>query len=185
MPAAAPAVNPPYAGGHADVTHVDIGALRYLEFAGCSSLLDVGCGPGGQVQAARERGWRAIGIDVDLALYRRPGVLLGDFAVQPILLPSPADVVWSIEVAEHIPPQHEAAYLETLVANTGRFLVMTANQTPGYLHVNCKPLAYWEERIRVHGLVPLPDMLQRLLHVSTMGREFLRETGRVYGHING
>lgn len=174
-------VNPPYAGGHCDVTHVDVGALRMLEFYGCKSLLDVGCGPGGQVRAAQARGWRAVGIDVDLALYRQPGVLLGDLAVAPIILPSPVDVVWSVEVAEHIPPEHEANYLETLTRNAAKFVVMTANQKPGPLHVNCKPVEYWEERMGVAGMIPLPDMLKRLLHVSTMDREFLRETGRVYG----
>ena len=184
MPAGARLVNPPYAGGHCDVTHADVGALRYFEFLGCRSLLDVGCGPGGMVRAAMDREWRAVGLDVDLALYRRPGVLLGDLAVAPIILPSPADVVWSVEVAEHIPAEHEANYIETLVRNAGKFVVMTANQQPGPLHVNCKPVEYWEERLRVAGMIPLPDVLQRLLHVSTMDREFLRETGRVYGWVS-
>jgi len=181
MPAVAIA-NPPYAGGHCDVTHVDVGVLRHLEYYGCKSLLDVGCGPGGQVRAAQERGWRAVGIDVDLRLYRQPGVLLGDLAVAPIILPEPADVVWSIEVAEHIPVQFIDNYITTLVQNIGRWLIMTCNQKPGPLHVSCHPPEWWERRIMAaSSLVPRPDMMSRLLEFSTMQREFLRETGRCYG----
>lgn len=177
--------NPPYAGGHCEATHVDVGALRQLEFYGCRSLLDVGCGPGGMVRAARERGWRALGIDVDLTLYRRPGIALADLTVQPVILPAAADVVWSVEVAEHIPPEATDNYLTTLTQNANKFLVVTANQKPGPLHINCHPIAWWRERLEAKGMVAMPELLQRLLHVSTMDREFLRETGQVYGWPQG
>jgi cyclopropane fatty-acyl-phospholipid synthase-like methyltransferase len=181
---AAAACNPYYAGGHLDVTHVDRGALQYLASLGCRSLLDVGCGPGGQVVMARELGWRAIGIDVDLVLYRRPGVALIDLAVEPVILPAPADVVWSVETAEHIPPQHVAAYVETLVQNTGRYLVMTSSDRIGPWHLNPQPVGYWEQRIVAAGLVEKSDLLLALLRASTMQREFLRATGRVYGRAD-
>lgn len=184
MPAGAIA-NPPYAGGHCDVTHVDVGALRHLEFLGCRSLLDVGCGPGGMVRAAQERGWRALGIDVDLALYRRPGVALADLTVQPVIMPAPADLVWSIEVAEHIPPEATDHYLETLVRNAGRYLILTANQTPGPLHINCHPVAWWRGRIEAKGMRSNPALLARLLQMSTMDREFLRQTGQLYAWPEG
>ena len=58
----------PYAGGHMSVTHTDVGALEFLESRGALTLLDVGCGPGGQVQEAMNRGWKAFGIDVDVDL---------------------------------------------------------------------------------------------------------------------
>ena len=49
---------PLYAGGHCYITHVDRGSLEYLgSRKGCESLLDVGCGIGGQVQEALSMGW--------------------------------------------------------------------------------------------------------------------------------
>src|SRR5574343_154568 len=96
---------PPYAGGSCGVTHVDVGALRYFESLQCRSLFDVGCGPGGMVQAALDRGWRAVGVDVDPSLYRQRGVMIGDVASAPFVRPAVADVVWSVECAEHVPPE--------------------------------------------------------------------------------
>ncbi len=173
---------PTYAGGHCGITHVDEGALKFFESLGCRSLLDVGCGPGGMVQAASARGWRAIGIDVDPALYRVQGVLLGDVATQPIItLPERADLVWSIECAEHIPIEGTENYIRMLVDNIGQWLVITTSQMPGELHVNIRPVEEWERMLTAHGLVRRDDVLTQLLAHSTMAREFLRETGRVYG----
>lgn len=166
------------------MTHIDAGALEYFETLECGSLLDVGCGPGGQVECAHLKGWRALGIDVDLALYGRARVALCDLAHAPVILPAPADVVWSVEVAEHIPPPFVANYITTLAKNTGKFLVLTCNQRPGGLHVNCQPMAWWEERMAEVGMRVRSDILGELLQRSTMQREFLRETGRVFDHAH-
>lgn len=174
--------NPAYAGGHCGITHVDIGALAWLHTLGCRSLLDVGCGPGGQVAAARALGWRAIGIDVDLSLYGRAGVALCDLAITPVILPATADVVWSVEVAEHIPPEYIPHYITTLAANTGRVLVMTASQMTGPLHVSVHPPQWWSDQLRAAGMIERMDLRDDLLRHSTMQREFLRETGMVYVH---
>lgn len=50
--------------GHNYITHVDFGVLRYFyDVLECRSMLDIGCGPAGNVFAAREIGYSAIGID--------------------------------------------------------------------------------------------------------------------------
>lgn len=173
-------IAPPYATGSYGITHVDVGALQWAEQKGARSLLDVGCGPGGQVQAALQRGWRAIGIEVDPTYYRSPGVALIDLCTSPITLPAPAELVWSVEVAEHIPPEHTNNYLLTLTANTSTVLVVSCNQNPGPLHINCRPIAWWIQQIEALGMTHRPAMLKELLMHSTMQREFIRDTGMVF-----
>ena len=164
------------------VTHTDIGALKFLESRGALTLLDVGCGPGGQVQEAMNRGWKAFGIDVDVDLLEDgpPNVAIIDLADQPVIFHQPFDVVWSVEVAEHIPERFEGNYITTLVENCKEYLVMTASNIPMPLHFNCKPRAHWIAQIEKQGLEYNEGLLQQLLENSTMEREFLQETGMVF-----
>ena len=173
----------PYAGGHMSVTHTDVGALEFLAAKGAFSLLDVGCGPGGQVQEAMNRGWSAFGIDVDVSLLEGkgpPNVAIIDLADQPVIFHRKFDVVWSVEVAEHIPEQFEENYITPLVENCDKYLVMTASNVPMPLHFNCKPKEHWIEQIEKGGLTYNEGLLKQLLESSTMEREFLRDTGMVF-----
>jgi hypothetical protein len=46
-----PSEVPDHLGGHMNKTHVDSGSLSYMKTVlDCSSILDVGCGPGGHVE---------------------------------------------------------------------------------------------------------------------------------------
>ena len=155
-----------------------------LEFLGsrkgCGSLLDVGCGIGGQVQQALEMGWGAFGIDVDLGAIGAPNVALIDLAQQPVIFHEKFDVVWSVETAEHIPEKFEENYLQTLVENCGRYLVMTASNIPMQLHVNCKPREHWIEALEKKGMWYDEQGYRKILEHSTMEREFLRDTGMFF-----
>jgi SAM-dependent methyltransferase len=172
---------PEYAGGHCYITHIDRGVLEFLgSRKGCGSLLDVGCGVGGQVQQALEMGWGAFGIDVDLGAIGAPNVALIDLAQQPVIFHEKFDVVWSVETAEHIPEKFEENYLQTLVANCGRYLVMTASNIPMQLHVNCKPREHWIKALEKKGMWYDELGYKKILEHSTMEREFLRDTGMFF-----
>jgi hypothetical protein len=129
-------------------------------------------------------GYRALGLDVDITLYRQPSVALCDLCVEPILLPRCADLVWSVECAEHIPPDCVPAYLETLTANCGIALVLTASQMEAELHVSVHPVGWWIERVTDSGLLDYdPDSARLIAAHSTMEREFLRETGMIFWRV--
>jgi hypothetical protein len=62
---------PHHLGGHKNRTHTDEGVLRFArDELGVKSMLDIGCGPGGQVYKAIEMGIDARGIDGDHTLVR-------------------------------------------------------------------------------------------------------------------
>lgn len=171
---------PPYAQGSCGITHVDSGLLQYFrDHHHVSTMLDVGCGPGGQVKAAQDLGILATGIDADIRLYRQPGVLVGD-VTDPTLRFPPVDLIWSVEVAEHIPPELCDAYLDFMARTAGRFIVMTTNQWVAPLHVNCQPPEWWRAQMSKRGWDPADWSDLAIAQHSTMEREFLRETGQIY-----
>jgi SAM-dependent methyltransferase len=173
---------PGYAQGSCGVTHVDRGMLEFFrDEAYCESMLDVGCGPGGQVITARELGYRAIGIDPDIRMYGKNGVMIGDAGRETFLLPAPADLVWSVEVAEHIPPDMVETYVRSLRANATTAICMTASQMPAELHVSVHPVEWWIEQVEASGEFEYEPETKRIVeHWSTMDREFLRETGMIF-----
>ena len=172
---------PKYAQGSCGITHTDEGLLRYFWQLGCRSMLDLGCGPGGQVRVARKLGYRALGIDVDPLMYRRPGVALYDLCVEQLTLPQPADLVWSVETAEHIPPDSVQRYIDALTDNASQFIVLTASQMEAELHVSVHPREWWIDQVQQRQgwrhLANASDIIS--LH-STMQREFLTQTGMIF-----
>ena len=171
---------PIFAGGHHNVTHVDVGTLSLLKTLGCRTLLDVGCGVGGQVIAAQKAGFKAFGIDVDPEVLGPPNIALIDLCKAPVAFPEPFDVVWSIEVAEHIPEEHAGKFLDTVCGNAGRILIMTASQVPMPGHLNLKPREWWIHHAEMRAMQYSPELTAMVLRFSTMKREFLKETGMVF-----
>tara|TARA_R100001369_G_scaffold92280_1_gene136562 strand:+ start:1390 stop:1953 length:564 start_codon:yes stop_codon:yes gene_type:complete len=171
---------PPYAGGSHNVTHTDIGALSLLSRLGCKTLLDVGCGVGGQVKAAERVGFKAFGIDVDPVVLGPPNIALIDLCKAPVVFPEQFDVVWSVEVAEHIPPEYAGNYLDTVCNNAKRILVMTASQEEVPGHVNIKPPGWWMHRAEMRAMQFSPELTAMLRRFSTMTRDFMEKTGMVF-----
>ena len=173
---------PPYAGGSYGVTHVDRGMLQYFRNRfGCDSLLDVGCGPGGQVKEAKLLGYRALGLEIDPTFYRAEGVALINLCDEPAILPTPADLVWSCEVAEHLPEDCVANFLRTLTENSKMAICLTANVEPLPGHLTLRSREWWIEQVTADSRwvydLHTADIVAK--H-STMEREFLRETGMIF-----
>jgi SAM-dependent methyltransferase len=114
------------------------------------SMLDVGCGPGGMVGAAKRRNLIALGVDGDPNAYI--GAAVHDYTQGPWQT-WPVDLIWSTEFVEHVEQQYEENYLTTF--DGGRVLFLTAAPPgfPGWHHVNCQPPEYWIARLATHGWV--------------------------------
>jgi len=144
-------------------------------------MLDVGCGTGGQVALALMSGWGAFGIEADRNTSGAVNVGLIDLCVHPVVFHEQFDLVWCVEVAEHIPEEHEGNLIQTLTINARKHIVLTASQcSRSPVHINCKPCSHWREVIEEKGFKHDEELLKEVLTHSTMERKFLKTTGMVF-----
>lgn len=175
---------PAHLGGHVNKTWIDSGSLQYMyDNYNIRTMIDVGCGPGGQVQEARKIGIRSIGFDGDYTV--NPDVVV-DFSKSGYETDQFWDMAWSVEFLEHV----EEKYLPncfTLFTKC-KYVICTANTNPGPLHVNCRNTDYWISKFAEYGFDYSQEMLHQILKHSTMDKKrtttdqlsWLERTGMVY-----
>lgn len=141
---------PPHLGGHFGNTNVDGTTLAYLvERYGIASMLDVGCGPGGMIDAAAALGLEAAGIDGD-PFMGRAGVQIHDYT-RRALIADGWDLIWCVEFVEHVEARYQDNYLATFAGGKVLFLTAAPPGFPGWHHVNCQPQSYWIDLLEQHG----------------------------------
>lgn len=131
------------------------------------SVVDFGCGEGAWLSVWRNAGAAVFGVD---GPYIRPDKLRidpADFAAadlaEPIDLGRRFDLVQSLEVAEHLPAERAAGFIDTLAAHGSRILFSAA--VPGQggeHHINERPLEYWRAIFRERGFAAV-DCLRPLI----------------------
>lgn len=188
----APVPQRPDLGGHLhNAMEWDEGFVRWLvDCFTVRTALDIGCGAGLSVDAFAALGVACWGIDGNPRLLSGPcrireRLLVVDFTRQWVEWPMQPDLVWCVEVIEHIPEPYEENVLRTISHNTGRVAFVTAAPPGqiGYHHVNCKPRDYWINRMTELGLAYFPDaeeVLMRLDDRGPFGRSFLKHNGMVF-----
>lgn len=136
------------------------------------SYLDVGCGDGVMVRTAHQLGVDAYG--VDRLPHPEPFFRQHDLT-DPLDLYRSFQLVTSIEVAEHVAPEAEGIYSDTLVRHVGEsgILILTAAPPgqPGDGHVNCQPAEYWRARMTNRGLTYSAELTYRLALAWSIARQ--------------
>jgi SAM-dependent methyltransferase len=190
--ALAPVADQPYVGGHLiDAIEWDEHLVVLLQaMFGVTSALDVGCGLGLSVELFGQLGIAAWGIDgnrhmLDGRAVYRERLLVVDFTKQWVEWPSKVDLVWCVEVLEHVPEQFEDHVLQTIARNAKRLAFVSAAPPgqPGYCHVNCKPREYWIHRLEALGLRYSSHsefLLSQLSDVGPLGPNFLKRNGMLF-----
>jgi SAM-dependent methyltransferase len=179
-------------GGHCNKTHIDIGALNWAihEF-NVKSYLDVGCGPGGMVELAKQLGLKATGIDGDSSLTRTSpeNYLLHDYTKGPSTFSETVDLCWSVEFVEHIYEEFFENYVQDFLKAKYLILTYAPPGWPGHHHVNCQPEKYWLDKLAEKGLVYSEKHTNTLREVSTMNKNwdkkaFVKNRGLVFINEN-
>jgi SAM-dependent methyltransferase len=132
-----------------------------LEYVRPASVIDVGCGTGAWLSAFREAGvedvWGIDGAYVDVEhLEIPPERFLARDLARPFGMGRRFDLVLSLEVAEHLPPESAEAFVRSL-AGLGPVVLFSAAAPyqGGTHHVNERWPAYWASRFEAAGLLPV------------------------------
>jgi 2-polyprenyl-3-methyl-5-hydroxy-6-metoxy-1,4-benzoquinol methylase len=127
------------------------------------TALDIGCGPGIYVNALRDHGIDAIGIDPDDRVKDKPYLLQESV----FSLEQDAELVLCLEVAEHIAEEMaiHVANNVALAVRPGGILIWSAAQPEqgGTGHINCQPKSYWLNLLTNCGLKHDETMEAQLL----------------------
>lgn len=172
---------PMHLGGHENETHLDEGALDFImnEFE-INSYLDIGCGPGGMLEMAKNKGLRVQGVDGDFTVERpesiRDFVKIHDYEKGPALDQyAQYDLAWTVEFVEHV----HAHYIHHFARDMQKckYVLMThaLPGQPGHHHVNCQPIDYWIAVMTSYGLIPDADMTNKIRQASTMNERYIRQ----------
>lgn len=187
------------------MTHVDDGSLDWAIEKVCTTksvsdvyFLDVGCGVMGMIDMAISRGTWACGLDADIRLLGRDELknmdrlYISDFRKTHVSFPIHFDIIWSVEVGEHISDGCVDNYIKTL-ANVMRprmkhhpyycasILIFSAAPVTGNVkHCNEQAMDYWLEKFAAYNIIPQEDMTRELRAASTMKRNFVRSNGFVF-----
>lgn len=117
------------------------------------TVLDLGCGKGDYVRDLLRTGLTPTGIDgnPETPSFVLPALGIVHDLTQP--LDRTAEAVISLEVGEHIPKQHEAAFLDNLARCAQKFIVLSwaREGQPGLGHVNCQNNEYIQSQILFRG----------------------------------
>jgi len=165
---------PEHLGGHKERTHVDEGSLKHvMKMLKVKTMLDIGCGPAGQVALAKELGIEAYGIDGDYEV-ERPNeisshIIIHDYEKGPSDFNKEVDLIWSVEFVEHVWEKYQDNYMKDF--QKGKFVIMTYAPPgkAGHHHVNCNTEEYWKDVFKKYGFQYDANMTRQIREISTMG----------------
>jgi cyclopropane fatty-acyl-phospholipid synthase-like methyltransferase len=171
-------------GGHAWITHTDQGALEYIKNKyNIETMIDIGCGPGGQVKLAESMDISATGIDGDPRLLdENPDIWLCDFTKESCEFDEEIDLAWSCEFLEHVEEQYIPNYIKSFQSAKYCFATHALPGTESFEahHVNCKDDAYWINVFEEYGFTYDADVTLAIREASTMTRDFVRNSGQFF-----
>ena len=168
-------------GGHKGRTHTDEGVLDYFKQTyGCMSMLDVGCGPGGQVELAKSKGWDAHGVDGDHTVNRSFSCQIVDFKYATYTPDRTYDLGWCVEFLEHVEEKYIPNYMPALASCKYVVVTHALPGEPGHHHVNCQLEGYWIEVFSNYDFAIDPKLTDTVRQISTMERDFIRRRGLAF-----
>lgn len=173
-------------GGHNNKTHLDNGSLDWIiTELGINSFLDIGCGPGGMVELADQKGLEALGVDGDYTLnrYNTNNFIIHDFTKGPAPISNTYDLAWSVEFLEHVHEEYMPAYMAAFQKCKYAVVTYAPPGWTGHHHVNLQDEHYWVKKFKEYGFTVNTLYTNELRNRSTMNypkkpkKAFVRNRG--------
>jgi hypothetical protein len=175
-----PTVYKKHLGGHNWVSHTDKGSLELIKQKfKIGTMLDIGCGPGGNIRVAKEVGIDAEGIDGDIRVIpENPdiNIIPCDFA-ETTYTDKDYDLAWSTEFVEHVEEKYIDNYMQSFAKCKYAFITYAPPGTNGTHHVNLKEQDYWIKVFGKYGFEYDEASTNQIRQASTMKRDFVRSRG--------
>jgi hypothetical protein len=127
-----------------------------------------------------ERGLKATGLDGDASVMHYGNV--HDFTTGPPPMPPGMtyDLAWSVEFLEHVEEQFIPNYMAAFQRCKYALVTAAPPGAPGHHHVNCQDGDYWVDVFKKYGFEHDPRGSIAIHNASTIGRNFMRETGMLF-----
>ena len=143
------------------------------------SIVDIGCGTGAFIAPFAGR-IPVLGIDISTdAGYLLPAACFVRYDLtKPFPKTLSADLALSLEVYEHIPAEHEDAFLDNIVGFMPRIVVLGCAKPGqwGRHHYNCRPVEHVVEQLAKRGYVHRPEATKPLLTMKYLATFYRRNT---------
>jgi len=145
---------------------------KLIDLFNPTSVLDVGCAAGGQIEIWRNHNIKAFGVEGSrnawniASSFARQYMRLLDLrdAVENKMFED-IDLVQSYEVAEHVEEHYADNYVNVICIHEPKNIIMTAAAPgqSGTYHVNCQPKQYWIEKISSKGYTFNQDKVNQVV----------------------
>jgi hypothetical protein len=170
---------PSHLGGHDNISNTDIGAFEYVKKRfNITSMIDIGCGIGEQVDYAATSGIDVLGVDGDYTISRSSNnFLICDLTRETPSLLKEYDLAWSVEFVEHLYEEFIPLYMPLF--QSAKYVCMT-HAVPGQKgthHVNCRTSVYWIDIFESYGFELDPVETFNIRKESTMFHNWIRNSG--------
>lgn len=137
---------------------------------GLKSVIDLGCGIGSFLSGVKSAGASEIsGIEVGYENAKpflvedvSDKIKYGNLSIESDF--GQFDAAVSVEVAEHLLPEHADVFVKNLCKSSSRMIIMTAARPgqPGMYHFNCQNPEYWIEKIKKQGFTYRDDLTKKI-----------------------
>lgn len=149
------------------------------------SILDVGCGVGTWLRAAKELGCReCVGVEgkwVVNKMQPKNGVIIKIQNLEKkIKINKKYNLTISMEVAEHLTPKRAKSFVRDLCRSSDIILFSAATPAQGGVnHLNEKPISFWASIFLKHGFIPF-DVIRPLVKHNTKVEPWYRKNSILF-----